>query len=81
MNEQQIFDKISNILQSRFNVSANKITKDLNFKKDLNADSIDMVELTLELEDEFGSDISDEDAQNIKTVGDAINYIKSHQNK
>ena len=56
-----------------------KITKDLNFQNDLDADSIDIVEFVLELEDVFGAEIPDEDAENIHTVGDAVKYIYSHQ--
>ncbi|MBU3851725.1 MAG: acyl carrier protein [Candidatus Paralactobacillus gallistercoris] len=79
MTEQAIFDKISSILQARFEISADKVTNALNFRKDLDADSIDMVELVLELEDAFGAEIPDEEAEKIQTVGDAVAYIKAHQ--
>ena len=52
---------------------------DTNFTKDLDADSIDLVEFIMQLEDEFGAEIPDEDAENIATVGDAVKYIKAHQ--
>ncbi|KRM18871.1 hypothetical protein FC40_GL000656 [Ligilactobacillus hayakitensis DSM 18933 = JCM 14209] len=80
MTEQEIFNKMSEIIQDRFEVSADKVTNDLNFQNDLDADSIDIVEFVLELEDVFGQEIPDEDAENLKTVGDAVSYISAHQN-
>ncbi|WEV50471.1 acyl carrier protein [Lactobacillus sp. ESL0731] len=80
MTEEQIFSKISSILAENFEVDKDKITKDTNFTSDLDADSIDLVEFILQLEDEFGAEISDEDAEKIKTVGDAVNYVAAHQN-
>lgn len=79
MTEEEIFTKISDILADNFDVDKAQITKDTNFTNDLNADSIDLVEFILQLEDEFGSEISDEDAEKIKTVGDAVSYIAAHQ--
>ena len=55
------------------------MTEQINFKTDLDADSIDLVEFVLELEDAFGAEISDEDAEQITAVKDAVNYIASHQ--
>ncbi|MCC3238043.1 acyl carrier protein [Pediococcus acidilactici] len=60
-------------------MDADQITEKLNFKDDLNADSIDIVEFVLELEDTFGAEISDEDAEKLTTVADAVNYISEHQ--
>ncbi|AWM73844.1 acyl carrier protein [Lactobacillus apis] len=80
MTEQEIFTKIKDILADNFEVSKDKITEETNFTTDLDADSIDLVEFILQLEDEFGAEISDEDAEKIKTVGDAVSYIASHQN-
>ncbi|WP_278952476.1 acyl carrier protein [Lactobacillus apis] len=80
MTEEEIFTKIKDILADNFEVSKDKITKETNFITDLDADSIDLVEFILQLEDEFGAEISDEDAEKIKTVGDAVSYIASHQN-
>ncbi|MFL2028386.1 acyl carrier protein [Loigolactobacillus zhaoyuanensis] len=79
MSEQEIYDKIAQLIEERFEVSADKVSMTLDFKKDLNADSIDIVEFILELEDTFGAEISDEDAEKLATVGDAVNYVKSHQ--
>ncbi len=80
MTEEEIFTKIKDILADNFEVSKDKITKETNFTTDLDADSIDLVEFILQLEDEFGAEISDEDAEKIKTVGDAVSYIAAHQN-
>lgn len=79
MNEQEIFDKIAAILQDHFQLADGQVTKELNFKKDLDADSIDIVEFVLELEDTFNAEIPDEDAEKIQTVGDAVAYIAAHQ--
>jgi len=57
---------------------AAKVTPDARFREDLEADSLDLVELIMAFEDKFGAEISDEDAQSIKTVGDAVKYIESH---
>ncbi|KRL61484.1 acyl carrier protein [Latilactobacillus fuchuensis] len=77
MNEQEIFDKIADIIVDRFELNKDQITNELNFKKDLDADSIDVVEFVLELEDTFGAEIPDEEAEKIATVADAVAYIKT----
>ena len=79
MTEEEIFTKIRDMLADNFEVDKDKITRDTNFTSDLDADSIDLVEFILQLEDEFGAEISDEDAEKIKTVGDAVNYIVAHK--
>jgi acyl carrier protein len=79
MTENEIFSKIRDILADNFEVNKDKITKNTNFNSDLDADSIDLVEFILQLEDEFGAEIPDEDAEKIKTVGDAVSYILAHQ--
>lgn len=58
---------------------ADKVTPEARFREDLEADSLDLVELIMAFEDKFGAEISDEDAQNITTVGDAVKYIESHK--
>lgn len=80
MTEQEVFTKIAALIEKHFNISTDKITNELNFQTDLDADSIDKVEFVLELEDEFGAEISDEDAEKLATVGDAVQYILAHQN-
>lgn len=79
MTEEEIFNKIKPLIADNFNVDQDKITENTNFTNDLDADSIDLVEFILQLEDEFGSEIPDDETEKIKTVGDAVSYIKSHQ--
>ena len=79
MTEAEIFDRIATLIADNFQLDKDKITMDTNFTKDLDADSIDLVEFIMQLEDEFGAEIPDEDAAKIITVADAVAYIKSHQ--
>ncbi|MBD5835927.1 acyl carrier protein [Lactobacillus delbrueckii] len=79
MTEAEIFDKIATLIADNFQLNKDKITMDTNFTKDLDADSIDLVEFIMQMEDEFGAEIPDEDAAKIITVADAVAYIKSHQ--
>lgn len=73
-----VLERVTNIIVDRLGVEQEKVTQDASFKEDLNADSLDVVELIMELEDEFNIEISDEDAEKISTVGDVLNYIQSH---
>lgn len=68
--------KIIEIIATQFNINEKDINLDTSFKDDLNADSLDLVELVMALEDEFDLEIGDEDVDNIKTVRDAKEYIK-----
>ena len=77
MSEQEIFDKIAAIIADRFELTQDQVTNELNFKADLDADSIDIVEFVLELGDTFGAEIPDEEAEKIATVADAVAYIKA----
>ena len=79
MSEEEIFNKIKDMIADNFDVDKDKITEDTNFINDLDADSIDLVEFILQLEDEFGAEIPDDEAEKIKTIGDAVSYIKAHQ--
>ena len=74
-----IFDKIKEIIAEQLGVEEDVITMDTNLMKDLEADSLDIVELMMELEEEFDIEIPDEDAEKISTVADAVNYIKERQ--
>jgi acyl carrier protein len=72
-----IAEKVKKIIEEKLSVNADQITNDAKFAEDLKADSLDTVELVMALEDEFGLDIPDEEADKIKTVQDAIDYIGS----
>ncbi len=71
------FERVKKIIVDRLEVDEDKVTPEASFKDDLGADSLDVVELVMELEDEFDMEISDEDAEKITTVGDAVAYIES----
>lgn len=72
-----VFDRVKKIIVDRLDVEEEKIMLESSFKEDLGADSLDIVELVMELEDEFEMEISDEDAEKIATVGDAVQYIQN----
>ena len=72
-----IEEKVKKIIEEKLSVNADQITNEARFAEDLKADSLDTVELVMALEDEFGLDIPDEEADKIKTVQDAIDYIGS----
>lgn len=74
-----ILETVKKIVVDRLGVDESKITLEASFKEDLGADSLDIVELVMELEDEFDMEISDEDAEKITTVGDVVKYIESHK--
>lgn len=74
-----ILERVKKIIVDRLGVEESQVTPEATFKDDLGADSLDVVELVMELEDEFDMEISDEDAEKIETVGDVVEYIKSHQ--
>lgn len=69
------FDKVKDIIVDKLGIDEEKVTKEASFKDDLGADSLDVAELVMELEDEFEMEIPDEEAEKINTVGDALNYI------
>ena len=72
------FDQVKEIIVDLLNVDEAKVTLEAKFREDLEADSLDLVELIMAFEDKFGGDISDEDAQNISTVEDVVKYINEH---
>jgi acyl carrier protein len=71
----ELFERIKAIIVEQLGVDPEKVTMDARFREDMEADSLDLVELIMAFEDEFGGDISDEDAQQIKTVGNAVEYL------
>jgi acyl carrier protein len=75
----ELFQKVRSIIAQQLGADESEITEDSHFIEDLGADSLDTVELVMALEEEFGIEISDEDAEKIQTVGDVIKYIKEHQ--
>ena len=79
MSNNQILDQVKDLMSQQFEIEPKEITPDTNFQEDLDADSIDLTEFILTLEDAFGKEIPDEDAVKIKTVSDAVNYIANHQ--
>jgi acyl carrier protein len=78
MDEKAIEEKVISIVAEQMGVDKSEINRDTNFVNDLNADSLDTVELVMEFEDEFETSIPDEDAEKIQTVGQAIDFIKDH---
>lgn len=72
-------ERVKKIIVDRLGVDESKIVLEASFKEDLGADSLDVVELVMELEDEFDLEISDEDAEKITTVGEVVKYIESHK--
>ncbi len=75
----EVFDGVKAIIVDLLGVDEAKITPEADFKKDLEADSLDLVELIMAFEEKFGKEIPDEDAQKIKTVGDAVTYVQTHK--
>ncbi|QFT88837.1 Acyl carrier protein [Bacillus sp. THAF10] len=73
-----VLERVTKIIVDRLGVDESEVNLDSKFKDDLGADSLDVVELVMELEDEFDMEISDEEAENITTVADAVNYIKAN---
>ena len=81
MDENQIFEAVKKVVVEQLGVSDSEVKKEASFVDDLGADSLDTVELVMALEENFGIEIPDEDAEKIKTVGDTINYVMSHAKK
>ncbi len=73
------FAEVKKIIVDLLGADESKVTMEARFREELEADSLDLVELIMAFEDKFGAEISDEDAQKITTVGDAVAYIDSHR--
>ena len=71
-------DRVKEIIAKELGVEEKQLTPEAKFIEDLGADSLDIVELVMALEEEFGLEIPDEDAEKLKTVGDAMDYLKTH---
>jgi acyl carrier protein len=76
-SREEIYEQVKNVLTEQLGIEESQITEEASFQEDLDADSLDLVELIMELEDQFGVKISDEDAQGIQTVGQAVDYIST----
>ena len=76
-----VSDRVKKIVDDQLGVSEDQVTPEAKFMDDLGADSLDVVELVMAFEEEFGSDIPDEDAEKLTTVGDAIAYIEKNGDK
>ena len=74
-----VLEKVKAILSEQFDVEEDSITPDTNLSEDLEADSLDVVDLLMSIEDEFEIEVPDEEIENIKTVGDIVHYIESKQ--
>jgi acyl carrier protein len=74
----ETFGDVKGIIVELLGVDAEKVTNEAKFREDLEADSLDLVELIMAFEEKFGGEISDEDAQKITTVGEAVAYIDEH---
>jgi len=81
MDEQQIFEQVKKVVVEQLGVSESEVTREASFVDDLGADSLDTVELVMALEEAFGMEIPDEDAEKIKTIGDTISYVTQHGKK
>ncbi len=79
MSQAEIFDKVKDIIVDQLGVDEERVTMEASFRDDLEADSLDLVELIMAFEEEFGGEISDEEAQKITTVGQAVTYLDEHK--
>lgn len=73
-----LFERIKAIIVDQLGVEPERVTLEARFRQELEADSLDLVELIMAFEDEFGGEISDEDAQRITTVAEAVTYLQAH---
>lgn len=75
----EIFTKVQAIIVEQLGVESDEVTMEASFRDDLEADSLDLVELIMAFEEEFGGEISDEEAQQLNTVGDVVTYLNAQQ--
>ena len=77
MTREEVFEKVKEILVDKLSVDEDKVTIEARFQEDLETDSLDLVELVMTMEEDFGIKITDEEASEIKTVGDAVDFVMS----
>jgi acyl carrier protein len=78
-NMSSVLDRVKKVVIEQLNVEEDQVKPEANFQQDLGADSLDTVELVMALEEEFGCEIPDEDAEKIATIQDAVNYVERNQ--
>lgn len=78
MEQGSVEERLKRIISEQLGVDESQVVPSASFEEDLNADSLDLVELIMSLEEEFGIEISEEDAEKLRTVGDATEYIREH---
>lgn len=78
MDDQKVYEDVKKVIVEQLGVNESEVTREASFVDDLGADSLDTVELVMALEEGFGIEIPDEEAEKIKTVGDTVSYILSH---
>lgn len=69
-------ERILEIIAEQFNMDVNELDEDMNFQDDLNADSIELVELVMTIEEEYETEVSEDDLEKLKTIGDVIDYVE-----
>ena len=74
-------ERLTKLIVDHLGVDASQVTMEASFREDLKADSLDLVELIMAMEEEFGAEVSDEDAQKIQSVGDAVSYVDQRMHK
>jgi acyl carrier protein len=79
LSRDEVYERVKVALVDKLGTDESAVSEDAAFQEDLNADSLDLVELIMELEDQFGLKIPDEDAQKLTTVGQAVDYVVEHQ--